>query len=594
MIVSMKKVAILVQSKDSADTVQKLRSLGVVHVEHQRPPKDKDVGSLLDDTALIEGALVILSQEEFTGKPSLMASAEPLDWRVTAKHILNLRNRLNQLKDYSLTLRGRISQLERWGDFNPEDILKLREKGIYIKLYRIPVKEIKDLPSELIVKRVYSAGGIANCITISQEEIDISFKEIELPKMGLGTLKQRLTEDSKMIALLREDILKAAAYRQAFLRTKGSLQEELEFHQTLKGMGQSGEVVYLTGYVPFDATEKLQQKARQEKWGIVITEPTEKDNVPTLIRNPRWVSIINPVFKLIEVVPGYKELDISLWFLIFFSIFFGMLVGDAGLGLVFLVLTYLAQRKWGPRLKDRSLFILLYISSFCTVVWGALTGTFFGQEWLPQSIKPLMPALRSDKNIQTLCFLLGALHLSIAHSWRAIIKLPSLAALAEAGWICILWGAFFLARMLVLGENFPVAGKWFFISGAVLVLFFTNPSKNVFRGIGSGLASLLLNLINSFTDVVSYVRLFAVGLATVAIADAFNGMALEIGFNNILTTLVTALVLLVGLSLNVILAPLSILVHGVRLNVLEFCNHADVKWSGFAYSPLRKKALTKS
>ncbi len=143
----------------------------------------------------------------------------------------------------------------------------------------------------------------------------------------------------------------------------------------------------------------------------------------------------------------------------------------------------------------------------------------------------------------------------------------------------------------MLGYMFPVSGKWLLIFGAALVLFFTNPRRNVVKGIGAGLGNLLLNLVNSFTDVVSYVRLFAVGLATVAIADGFNRMAMEIGFNNIFAALGMALILLVGLLINVILAPLSVLVHGVRLNVLEFCNHADIKWSGFAYKPLRKQRI---
>ena len=592
----MKKVAILVQSKDSAQTINKLRSLGVVHVEHQRIPRGKDVSLLIEDIALIEGALAVLAQEEFVAtkgaRPFLKDSQELLDWKVTAKHLVDLHNRLNQLKDYGFTLRGRISQWQAWGDFDPEDIYALKNRGIYIKLYQIPVKEIKSLSPQVIVKRIFSLGGIANCVLISREEINIPFKEVALPKIGLGALRARLAENERTIELLKEDVRKNTAYRQAFLRVRDVLAEELEFHQALTGMGQSGEVLYLRGYIPDDVAGRLEKEAQEEKWGIAITDPGPEDKVPTLIRNPRWVSIINPVFKLIEVIPGYKELDISLWFLLFFSIFFGMLVGDAGLGLIFLTLTFLAQRKWGEKFKDQSLFILLYISSFCTVLWGVLSGTFFGQEWLPQSVRPLMPALRNDKNIQSLCFFLGALHLSIAHSWRALIKLPSVAALAEAGWIAILWGAFLLARMLVLGYTFPVFGKWLLIFGAALVLFFTHPSRNVLKGVGAGLGSLLMNLVNSFTDIVSYIRLFAVGLATVAVADAFNRMAMEIGGNNIFATLVTASILLVGHLLNVLLAPMSILVHGVRLNVLEFCNHADVKWSGFAYNPLRKKGRT--
>ena len=265
-----------------------------------------------------------------------------------------------------------------------------------------------------------------------------------------------------------------------------------------------------------------------------------------------------------------------------------MLIGDAGYGAIFFILTLFAQIKLGRRVSGRSLFVLFYILSSAAMLWGVLTGTFFGQAWLSQKVSPLIPALRDDKNIQALCFLLGAIHLSIAHLWRAVIKLPSVRALAQVGWFIILWGAFFLAKMLVLGDAFPAFGKWFFIAGAALVVFFTDPKKNILKGIGSGLGALLLNLVNSFTDIVSYIRLFAVGLATVAVADAFNQMAMDIGYGSILTGIMTSFILLLGHTLNIVLGPMSILVHGVRLNVLEFCSHLDVNWSGFSYKPLKK------
>jgi V/A-type H+-transporting ATPase subunit I len=166
--------------------------------------------------------------------------------------------------------------------------------------------------------------------------------------------------------------------------------------------------------------------------------------------------------------------------------------------------------------------------------------------------------------------------------------MPSFSALAEAGWISILWGGFFLAKLLILGDSFPFYCKWLFAAGIALVILFAKPNRNILKGLGAGLGNLLLNIVNSFTDVVSYIRLFAVGLATVAVADAFNSMAMDVGYSSIWAALITSLILLLGHTLNVLLGPMSILVHGVRLNVLEFSNHLDLQWKGFAYRPLRK------
>jgi V/A-type H+-transporting ATPase subunit I len=168
--------------------------------------------------------------------------------------------------------------------------------------------------------------------------------------------------------------------------------------------------------------------------------------------------------------------------------------------------------------------------------------------------------------------------------WRAVLKLPSLTALADAGWISILWAAFFLAKTLILGDAFPFFGRWMIAGGVALVVFFTSPQRNIFRTIGEGLATIALNLVNNFTDVVSYIRLFAVGLAGVAISDTVNTLAATAGSANVPAQVI---IVFLGHTINIILGPMSVLVHGIRLNVLEFSSHANVTWSGVSYKPLK-------
>jgi len=177
--------------------------------------------------------------------------------------------------------------------------------------------------------------------------------------------------------------------------------------------------------------------------------------------------------------------------------------------------------------------------------------------------------------------------LSLAHAWRGVLKLPSLSALADAGWICVLWTAFFLARTLILSDPFPSWGIDLAGAGVALVVFFTNPQRNIFKAVAAGLGTVALSLMNNFTDVVSYVRLFAVGLATVAIAETTNTMAAGLGAGS--GAIIAGVIIAgIGHALNIVLGPMSVLVHGVRLNVLEFSSHANVSWSGFAYEPLKE------
>jgi len=587
MIVPMKKANIIVQLKDAHEAISRLRQFGLLHVKHNEALQSKYLSMLQEDMVLVDSCLDILRQQEH--EPCRTDKTVPVDWRVSARHIIDLWKRRDHLESYGRVLANSLEEWEAWGDFEPDEILRLREKGLYFKLFEAPHKEIKDFPEGIVVRHIFTARKISRCLAIARKEFSLPFKEVALPKQGVQAMRKRLLEDKLASQQIKKELSCLVCLFPFFMDIKNRINKEVEFYAALAGMAKSEALTYITGFVPFDGVTKLAAESRKNKWGFLVTEPAPEDNVPTLIRNPRWVSLIAPIFKFLEILPGYHELDISLPFLIFFSIFFGILIGDAGYGLVYCLITFFIQQKVKKKNMDTSAFLLFYILSGCAIIWGVLTGTFFGHEWvMVAGYKPLAPALNDDKYLQRFCFLLGALHLSIAHSWRAILKSSSLNALADIGWILVLWAAFFTANTLILNDAFPFFGKWLIIVGVILVVFFTNPQKNLFKTIGAGLGTLALSLMNNFTDVVSYVRLFAVGLAGVAIADAFNGMARMVGHSNIFTLLVSILILVIGHILGVVLGPVSVLVHGVRLNVLEFSGHANVSWSGLAYKPLKE------
>jgi len=588
MIVAMKKVFIFSQKEHARTALNDLASLGLLHIEHQNPPSSEEINALTEKLALVEQATLILSTVDSRTTSVVLQGKDTMS---VCQHIVDLQKRSEQLKEYAVTLNALIDQWNPWGDFDPQQICQLAQKNIYVKLYQIPREQLKNINQEIVVKKIFSQGPIDNCIVFSRNNIQLGFKELEPPKMSLLQMCQRLAEDAGIISNLKKQLGEYYNYQDRLLAEKKSLTHQKTYFETLQGMGQTEELVYLKGYAPVDSEEALITEAKQRGWGIFTVVPQEEDQVPTLLRNPAWISFIKPLLKLLELIPGYRELDISPLFIIFFSLFFGMLIGDAGYGLVYLLLNFWLHKKLGRKMKDQSVFFLFYILSFCAIIWGFLTGTFFGQAWLLNlGIKPLVPELTNTTFIQGLCFLIGAVHLSLAHGWKAILKAPALEALAELGWICVIWAVFFLAKNLILGENFPLLGNGLIITGLVLVLFFTSPQRNIFKTIGSGLGTIALSLVNNFTDVVSYIRLFAVGLAGVAIADAFNAMAAGIiKKGDFLTIIAAALVVVFGHALNIIIGPMSVLVHGVRLNVLEFCGHAGVTWNGFNYKPFGRK-----
>jgi V/A-type H+-transporting ATPase subunit I len=587
MIVPMKKSSIIILAKDTQNCIEELRRMGVLHIEHHQVPQGKDITILKEEITLLNEAVGILIQTD-PSCPSLIekAEAEVDDWRHIARQIIDMRKRIEQAEEYERNLSIQMDQWKPWGDFDPEEIKKLREKGIYIKLYQIPYKNTEELPKDLAIKTIFTEKGMAHCLAVGRKEFSLSFKEISLPHIGLEKMRKRLLEDKEVTKGLNEDLRSSCNYYQMLIKVKKKLEKEVEMQEAMRGMGEAGELAYVTGYIPVDTAQALSDLAKKERWGLFITDPSEEDFVPTLIRNKRWINTIKPLFKMLEIIPGYRELDVSPLVLIFFSLFFAMIIGDAGYGIIFLSLTAYAHKKMGKKISDKTVFVLFYLLSSCTILWGLLTGTFFGQAWnLKVGLKPLVPALTDTKVLQAFCFFIGALQLTMAHLWRALRQLPALTAAAEIGWVAVIWAAFFLAKTLILGDMFPFFGKWLIIGGITLVIFFTSPQRNILKTIGKGLASVALSLVNNFTDVVSYIRLFAVGLAGVAIADTVNTLAVSAGGGN---WLISSPILLVGHALNFVLGPVGVLVHGVRLNVLEFSSHIGVSWSGVEYKPLKE------
>lgn len=582
MIVSMKKVTVVVQSKDIDPTLKALGKAGVLHIEHQKAPVGESITELEEKYRSLSKAIEALPDaRNWKGR---FYNPEELIYQ-----ILNLVNEKETFVENLKKIKKDIDIWKEWGDFIPGIINNLKNKNIWIRLCKITKERLQNVPEGVILKQLFKKGNILYCVTISTKEIALPFEVLSLPEQSLSEMLVSREREENRIRQIDKRLIEFAESKNALFSYREQLKSHIEFSKVRTGMGRFEKLSYLRGYCPVYNVNSLEKLSEQEKWGLIIEDPDEGDRVPTLIKNPRWIEIIKPVFQMINTIPGYREVDISLWFLLFFSVFFGILIGDAGYGLIFFVANLLLHIKFKNLVKIKPVFFLMYVLSSCAIIWGILSGTFFGQAHLSERVKPLLPYLREDVNIQAICFFIGALHLSIAHTWRFIRKLPSLKALSEAGWISILWAAYFLAKSLILNQPFPIFGKWLFVIGAILIILFTNPAKNIFRSISSGIGNFLLHIINSFTDVVSYIRLFAVGAATVAVADAFNYMAFSIGHGNFFMGFLTALILLFGHTLNILLGAMAILVHGVRLNVLEFSSHLNMEWSGVEYAPFQMK-----
>lgn len=603
MIVRMKEILLFTSASDVESTIEKLGEIGVVDIKEVNTPTNSDITRHLKNVEAAEKAISILENHNFDIKDS---KSNPKDLNgKDPKRIIErvlksqeIEASLNQTLEH---LRSELNFYDIWGSgFKRQDIAYLQKNNIYVRLYCIDSSLRASIPKDSNVVVFSEKDGKLPIALFTQDTKEkLVFKEETLPQLSFNDVSQVYKRKERQLNQVTLFLNQQKEYLPVLKAYLDVLTDRLNAEKALGNMGHiEGKIKYLKGFIPKNHVQEFKTLAHQQNWGYSIAEPSDIDEVPVYIKNPKWISIINPMMKFIDIVPGYKEIDVSIYFLIAFALFFAMLVGDAGYGLIFLILTLLFWKKMTAQLR-----MLILVLSGSTIIWGVLSGTYFGAEHIAQLpfLKDLViPNIASFgvDNINFmmhLSFLIGAIHLTVAHGIRVFQFINSIKALSEIGWISLVWGLFFITEELVLGNPAPSWYMWLFIAGAALVILFSKESTNFFKSMGASIANLPLSLISGFSDIVSYVRLFAVGMATAAVAASFNNMALPDGISGMgfLELIMAAIALLLGHTLNIALALMAVMVHGIRLNMLEFAGHLGVQFSGEAYKPFKLKTHDK-
>ncbi len=411
------------------------------------------------------------------------------------------------------------------------------------------------------------------------------------PERPLGEVRDELAALTAEDAALGGRLEGLAAGRERLAGYEAQAADALRVQEVRTGMGEADRVAYLAGYVPVDDCAAVRAAAQEHGWGVAFDDPVPDEDVPVLLRQSRFVKPVRAIFDFLHIYPGYWEWDVGWIFLPFFSLFFAMIVGDAGYATLLLILTAVLQ--WKLKKVPPHVFHMMYIVGGATLFWGVITGSYFGIPTLPPFLEALeVPWVQQRDNLIDLCFFIGAVHLSFAHVWNAVtcVKVKTWSKLpAQVGWLIVVWSLFFLARQAVLGRGAPSFLLYSLVAGILLVALFMKTPKE-FKESWIDHALLPLTMISSFVDILSYIRLFAVGYASVAVLAAFNEMAASIGFDSVLTAVAASLLLLFANALNMVLAGLGVLVHAVRLNTLEFSTHKGLAWQGYRlYSPFKRR-----
>ena len=638
MIVPMKKVSLIIRENKKDETLKKLRKLGIVHIEITEGSGER-LASLQEQIALLESAIFTIGKMKNVEQKGVSA-AEALS---VATRIQALDAEKKQCGAERIALSSELDRLKSWGDIDPSSLSDLESKGYEISFYEMPKAEYELLDESIKTVRIDATKSTVRFMLLksNKEELNeavtaLNTYRLALPQLSTGEMKKRLSELSARMDEIDETIASFAYYAESIKRAVGATKKEIEFETYATGMADENlspeseaplSVSYFTGYIEAENLDRLKQTAQSNSWGLLVEEPSIEDNVPTKLKNNKFVSLIYPLTDFLGTVPGYFEYDISGWFLAFILIFFGIIFGDGGYGLLIcavaaipIIKSLIAKKQISP------MFLLVGLFGLSTVLWGTLTCTWFGlsPEQLPAWLKslsiPVISNVYADKiwypfwtngaaglttaqNLQIFCFSLALIQLTVAHIKGALRNKGSIKMLGDIGSILQLLGIYYLVLSLVVNAevfsfgliigSIPVGTVAIALIGIgfVLSFVFSNYEGSIIKSILSSLTnivSVLLGVVNVFSDIVSYIRLWAVGLAGAAISATVNELAGPL-LGNFMFMILAIVLLVFGHGLNMILNILSVIVHGIRLNTLEFSSHLDMSWSGHKFKPFKEQ-----
>lgn len=639
MIVPMKKVSFVLLEEHRKEALKKMRRLGVVHLEKVSGASEQ-LTEFKDTYSKAETAYAILSEIKLPKKAVSTATFDRDKVLAKAEEVVALSDRKKLCKDIISAHTLELERFAGWGDLDVENFQYLASKGIILSLYEIPREAYVSIPEtietmvvnenkSLVRFMLIQHGEAGSTLAQASRPADMPAEAYAVPMISSSSKKLRdeIVALKGEIVSIDKALAEAALDRQLFKQYCAVVGKDIEFENLFSGMAREEDtengrpymaLCWLTGYVPTEDVAGVQAAAKEENWAIVVSDPGEEDEVPTKLKNNKFVSLIYPVSDFLGTVPGYREYDISGWFLLFFCIFFGIIFGDGGYGLLMVIAAIFADiGAVAKKKKIPPAYNLLLLLGFFTMAWGTVTCTWFGlstdllPNWLTSlSLQPISNAYAAispenealvKQNLQIFCFMLALIQLSIAHLKGIARYIKSPKCLGELGSLLQLWGIFFVVlNMVVKLDTFcgiPTMGTM--VLGVVGVGFalsfiFSNYEGSLGASIlesCKNIVSVLLGVVNVFSDIVSYIRLWAVGLAGGAISATVNDMAGPMLGGAII--FLGVLLLVFGHGLNMILNVLSVIVHGVRLNTLEFSSHLGMSWSGFAYEPFCEGADNK-
>ena len=572
-----------------------LQRLGCLHLNDLRPGVTEAAGAVVDADARI--ALQYLQDSPVRRRP--VSQAADVDLQAVVKEVLDIRDRSRALAEEQVQVRKRVADLEPWGDFALPTWA--REGPLRFWFYAVPHYQMTRMQAVDRPWRVITRDHRFTYLVVvaADQPTDMPVAPVDIGPHSLSALRARREQIERELESLDYRRIGLTLYRRILADALDEADDRVARARAARATVEHDQVFAVQGWAPRARAAALRQFARDHRLALTIAAPGPTDTPPTLLDNPPALRGGEGMVTFYKI-PGYGMWDPSRAVFLGFALFFGMIISDAGYGAVLGIILLAAWGRLGRSAGGRAARGVLVALVISSIAYGVLVGSYFGVIPTPRSWLAKLHAVdvENQSAMMWLAIAIGAIHLGYANLVTAWRERESLRALHAVGWACIILGGLCAA----FGKSgahlawLSRSGLWGLGLGGLLVMVFT--SERPF-----GLAPRLLvgrlvdgmkgltELSKAFGDVLSYLRLFALGLAAIKLAEAFNQLAGGAFASGGVGVVLGLLILAIGHAINFAMGIMGGVVHGLRLNVIEFFNWS-LQEEGEAFHTFVKKAGT--
>ena len=611
MIIKMTKYSFILLTGEKDGFLEQIQELGVVDITRSVKPVDQGSSEMLAKATKARKTLEFLESIDYS---------KDADYEVIAKTTANVegnpvefvescRNRISELQADLVNVSKQANARLPWGDYDKAALDGIADHGYQIRYYCVESKKFDPSWAELYPLQVVEEDGKKTWfVTVAPKAEAYAFpvQETQKPEGTYAEAVATIARIQDEIIRCKAGLLNAKDYIPAIKEACNSELVELDkYLADNAAVGAAEDMLTLfTGFAPSDNDQELTEAF--DKMGVLYIkeEANLEDNPPIKLRN-NWFTRQFEVFTEMYGMPVYSEFDPTPILAPFYLLFFAMCLGDAGYGIILLLFGLLLNKGLVKVSMFDGLGNIISLLGAGTLVVGTVLGTFFGiglydAAWVPEWIKNFMIVGNVDipgigvLNIQMLLAMgIGIFHICVAMTVKAICYTKRFGIkenIATWGWLLLIVGGVLIGLLSLVKFLSPDAAKWAVIAvggiSALAIYIFNTPGRNPLINVGAGLWDTYNMATGILGDVLSYLRLFALGLAGGMLGQAFNDLALSVRGDSVLTWLPFVLILVTGHLINILLSSLGAFVHPMRLTFMEYFKNAGYEGKGSAYNPL--------